>query len=203
MPPSHPLSLAPETPRAPEANERESGEGRTEERTRRLRTTVIAHHGLVWRSLRRFGVPEVRVDDAVSHVFDVLMRKLDGVVVGKEQAFLVQVCAHVASELRRADARRARVEERAERASEPPSPEEIVQQRQARAMLDEVLEEIDEDARTVFVLHELEQWTAAKIAESLEIPAGTVASRLRRGREQFERGALKARRRLERGEGQP
>jgi RNA polymerase sigma-70 factor (ECF subfamily) len=42
------------------------------------------------------------------------------------------------------------------------------------------------DLRAVFVLYELEQLTSAEIAELLQIPPGTVASRLRRARESFE-----------------
>jgi RNA polymerase sigma-70 factor (ECF subfamily) len=167
----------------------------------RLRAAVVGNHALVWRTLRRFGVSTARVDEAVSHVFDVLTRRLDDVVPGKEAAFLIQTASRVASEFRRSDARRARVEGQADRKSDPPSPEELFERRQARAMLDEVLEGIEPDARAVFVLHELEQLTAARIAELLDIPPGTVASRLRRGREQFEQAAVRLRRRLA-GEGE-
>jgi RNA polymerase sigma-70 factor (ECF subfamily) len=41
------------------------------------------------------------------------------------------------------------------------------------------------DLRAVFVLFELDQVTMAEIAEILDIPAGTVASRLRRARVAF------------------
>jgi RNA polymerase sigma-70 factor (ECF subfamily) len=164
----------------------------------RLRAVVVGQHAFVWRMLRRFGVSALRVDEAVSRVFDVLTRRLDEVLPGKEQAFLVQVCTRVASELRRSDARRARVEDLAAQAatSDAPSPEELLEQHQARALLDEVLDELAPDARLVFVLHEMEQWTAARIAVALRIPPGTVASRLRRGREQFEEAASQLRRRL-------
>ena len=171
----------------------------------RLRTVIVEQHAVVWRMLRRFGVSELRVDEAVSHVFDVMARRLDDVVPGKEQVFLIQVCARVASEFRRGDARRARVEEQsaAEGTQEAPSPEELFERHEARALLDEVLAVIEPDARAVFVLHEMEQWTALRIAESLGIPPGTVASRLRRGREQFERAAAQLRRRLAEKGGTP
>jgi RNA polymerase sigma-70 factor, ECF subfamily len=172
--------------------------GATPLKAARLRTLIVEQHAVVWRMLRRFGVSTMRVDEAVSHVFDVMARRLDDIVVGKEQAFLIQVCARVASEFRRGDARRARIEDQSavEGAYESPSPEELFERHEARALLDEVLEEIEPDARAVFVLHEMEQWTAIRIAESLGIPPGTVASRLRRGREQFERAAAQLRRRL-------
>ena len=38
----------------------------------------------------------------------------------------------------------------------------------------------------MFVLYEIEGQTMTAIAELLGVPTGTVASRLRRGREQFE-----------------
>jgi RNA polymerase sigma-70 factor, ECF subfamily len=164
----------------------------------RLRAIVIGQHAVVWRMLRRFGVSTARVDEAVSRVFDVLARRLGDVVPGKEQAFLVQVSARVASELRRADVRRARVEDLAAgEQPEVPSPEQLFEQHEARAMLDEVLDTLDPEVRAVFVLYELEQWTAARIAATLGLRPGTVASRLKRARDQFEHAAAQLRRRLE------
>ncbi|MFT3771354.1 MAG: sigma factor-like helix-turn-helix DNA-binding protein [Minicystis sp.] len=45
------------------------------------------------------------------------------------------------------------------------------------------------DLRAVFVLFELEQATMAEIAAMLDLPPGTVASRLRRAREHFQAAA--------------
>jgi RNA polymerase sigma-70 factor (ECF subfamily) len=42
------------------------------------------------------------------------------------------------------------------------------------------------DLRVVFTLHELEEMSMSEIAELVGIPAGTVASRLRRARQDFE-----------------
>lgn len=168
------------------------------ERAVRLRNTVVEHHALVWRSLRRFGVSPLRVDEAVSRVFDVLVRRLDEIEIGKEAAFLVQVAVRTASEFRRVDARRAQIEGHgAEALEDSPSPEELFEKHEARALLDRVLDAIDADARAVFVLHEIEQATLASIAEILEIPLGTAKSRLRRGREQFEQAAEELRQRIE------
>jgi RNA polymerase sigma-70 factor (ECF subfamily) len=51
----------------------------------------------------------------------------------------------------------------------------------------------------VFVLHEIEQQTAPQIAEALGLALGTVASRLRRAREDFSArlARFQARRRFE------
>lgn len=73
---------------------------------------------------------------------------------------------------------------------------ERTEQLQARAMLDEVLDTLPLDLRTVLVLHELEEMECSEIAELLDIPTGTVASRLRRAREKFEVAAESMRARL-------
>ena len=52
-------------------------------------------------------------------------------------------------------------------------------------VLGRLLDQLEPDLRTTFVLFELEELTMAEIAGALEIPPGTVASRLRRAREQF------------------
>lgn len=162
----------------------------------RLRRFIESHHALLWRSVRRFGVPSNRTDEAVSRVIDVVMRRLGEIAPEKEQAFAIQVCVRVASEFRRAEQARVRNQVATpieELASAAPSPEELLEQKQCRAMLDKVLNTLDPDLRVVLVLHEVEQWTTAKIAESLRIPPGTAASRLRRAREQFAEAAARAR----------
>ena len=65
------------------------------------------------------------------------------------------------------------------------NPENLTNQKTARAMLDQVLEQLPLDLRTVFVLYEIEELTTDQIAETLQIASGTVASRLRRAREKF------------------
>ena len=52
-------------------------------------------------------------------------------------------------------------------------------------LCDLALSKVDPDLAEVFVLFEVEGLSSPEIAASLEIPLGTVASRLRRAREQF------------------
>jgi RNA polymerase sigma-70 factor (ECF subfamily) len=68
-----------------------------------------------------------------------------------------------------------------------------------RAWLDVVLDGLPEESRTVLVLVDIEEQTMAEAATMLGLPPGTVASRLRRGRELFERGANELRAKLEGG----
>ena len=74
-----------------------------------------------------------------------------------------------------------------------PNPEQTTERREARKLLDEILDEMDDDPREVFVLFELEATPRAEIAALLDVPEGTCASRLRRAREQFEASAKRMR----------
>jgi RNA polymerase sigma-70 factor (ECF subfamily) len=60
-------------------------------------------------------------------------------------------------------------------------------------ILDRLLATLDEDKREVFVLAEIEQMTAAQIAEIVEANVNTVASRLRTARQEFEKALLRFR----------
>jgi RNA polymerase sigma-70 factor, ECF subfamily len=154
----------------------------------RLRLVVESSFDLLWRTLRRLGVPEAEVDDAVQRVFLVAARKLDEIEPGKERSFLFSVALRVASDARRTVKRRHEAgDEGLEAMVEPGAgPEDQASQKQARARLDEVLDAMPLELRTVFVLFELEEMQTAEIAALLEIPTGTVASRLRRAREDFQ-----------------
>jgi RNA polymerase sigma-70 factor (ECF subfamily) len=154
---------------------------------RRIAVLVANHHGLVWRSLRRLGVSEADADDAAQQVFLVAHRRLDDIAPESERAFLLQTALRVA-----ADFRRTRDRRREEPGHELPTlidttadSEELLDRRRARAMLDRALGAMPMDLRTVFVLFEIEELTMAEISHVVEIPAGTVASRLRRAREVF------------------
>ena len=58
-------------------------------------------------------------------------------------------------------------------------------ERAAIQLCDLALSKVDPDLAEVFVMFELEGLSSPEIAASLEIPLGTVASCLRRAREQF------------------
>lgn len=142
-----------------------------------------------WRSLRRLGVPQAEVDDCTQQVFLVAARKLDDIQPGSERAYLFSTALRVASDARRRRTRRREVnEEDAAEALDPaPDPEQVADQRRARALLDEVLDEMPLDLRVPFVLFELEEMPTAEIAALLDVPVGTAASRLRRAREEFQK----------------
>jgi RNA polymerase sigma-70 factor (ECF subfamily) len=160
----------------------------------RLRSIIDEHFEVTWRFLRRLGIPESEVDDAMQEVVLVLARKLEAVRPGSERAFLLSTAFRVASGLRRQWKRRREVGEEplAELVGQEPSPESEATRRRERLLLDRVLRELPIDVRAVFVLYELEEMTMAEIASALGLAQGTVASRLRRGRRIFEELAARA-----------
>jgi RNA polymerase sigma-70 factor (ECF subfamily) len=162
-----------------------------------LRDAVREHHAFVWRSVRRLGVPETDVEDAAQRVFLVLAKNLEQVDPAKLRSYLFGVAMRVAANERRAAkarAGRSTSDGDADRVPCGSTPaDEALDRRRARVLLDEILDDLDEDLRSVFVLHELEHMTMADIAEVLAIPAGTAASRLRRARAEIEQHALRLR----------
>lgn len=164
----------------------------------RLRRVVTDDYGFLWRSLRRLGVPEADADDGAQRVLGVLARRIHEVAPGAERAFLFQTALRVASEMRRSQ-RRSRLtlsdDEPEEPVDDAPGPDAVLEQREARRLLGEALDAIEIELAAVFILFELEELTTAEIARLLEIPAGTVSTRLRRAREDFKRAVLRLRRR--------
>jgi RNA polymerase sigma-70 factor, ECF subfamily len=156
----------------------------------RFRFMIDQNYDFIWRSIRRLGVAERNVDDAVQHVFWVASQKIDQIEVGSERSFLFRTAAGVAANERRSATNRRHqvcdVNDLALHADASPDPEELMRIKHARAQLDLVIGAMDPELGSVFVLFELEGMTGAEIAKVLEIAPGTVASRLRRAREFFE-----------------
>jgi RNA polymerase sigma-70 factor (ECF subfamily) len=154
----------------------------------RLAMALETNFALVWRSLRRFGVPEADVDDAAQQAFITLAGRLAEITPGAERSFLLGTCQRLAANQRRKLARRPEVadEEPDRRVGRGLDPEQAMLEKQRRHKLDQGLAALPLEQRTVFVLFELEGFGLREIAESLGIPLGTVTSRLRRAREKFE-----------------
>jgi RNA polymerase sigma-70 factor (ECF subfamily) len=160
-----------------------------------IQRLVELHANFVWSSLRRLGLPEHLVDDATQQVFLVASNKLDRIEPGSERAFLFATLANVAAHARRklARGREDPYAEDHEAIDTAPLADDMLAERQARKLLDEVLDALPTDLRTVFVLYELEELSAPEIASLLDLPLGTVSSRLRRGREEFQKAAKRVR----------
>jgi RNA polymerase sigma-70 factor (ECF subfamily) len=154
----------------------------------RLRAGLERYFNLMWRSLRRLGVPAADVDDAAQQVFLTFAERLPEIPVESERSFLFGTCMRVAANTRRHRAYAVEVPSASLEAGSDPAqtPEAALEAKQRREVLDRALDALPLDQRTVFVLFELEGFSLPEIAQTLEIPLGTATSRLRRARLAFE-----------------
>jgi RNA polymerase sigma-70 factor (ECF subfamily) len=153
----------------------------------RLAALAEDHFAYVWRLLRRLGLSDADADDGAQHAFLVASRRLDDIEPGRERAFLYKAAVHTAYKQRRAELRRR--EEDLDQIALPaadPGVEELVDRRRAREILDAIVGTMPLELRVVFVLYEIDGLRTTEIADVVGIPLGTVASRLRRARADFE-----------------
>lgn len=140
--------------------------------------------------LHRLGVHEPDIDDTVQEVFMVAHQK-GGYSPGpaRPRTWLAAIAVRLAAASRRSRARRredydtvaleaARVEGR-----NPASAAEIAE---SLLRVQQALDRVDVDHRAVFVLYEMEGESCDAIAAALEVPVGTVYSRLHHARRRFQ-----------------
>lgn len=151
--------------------------------------------GFVWRTVRRLGVRERDVEDACQEVFLVVHRKIDGLEADPSlEAWLFAICRRVAAaHRRRASTRHERDELTA--TNEPsvaPNQSDALQRREARALLEAALDELDDPKREVFILFELERQPMTRVAELVGCPLKTAYARLYAARGQVEKSVRRA-----------
>jgi RNA polymerase sigma-70 factor (ECF subfamily) len=154
----------------------------------RLERIFNQNYRLVWRVVRRLGLPRDAADDAAQQVFLIAAERLDDIAPTSERAFVFATALRVARTASRKRARELCSAEGDRSVSPWPCPDELADQKRAREILDAALKQMSLDLRTVFVLFELEGFTTPEVADVLQIPLGTAASRLRRAREKFRKG---------------
>jgi RNA polymerase sigma-70 factor (ECF subfamily) len=159
----------------------------------------------VWRLLRRIGLSSADADDATQQVFLVAARRSAEVRGQSPRPFLYGTALRVAANARRTLRRRRDVPSEAVHAAVAgePLPDELLEQRRQRELLDALLSQMPPELRRVLVLAEIEQLTAKQIAELEGLPAGTVASRLRRARSTFNDLLVRSQRRSPARGGRP
>jgi RNA polymerase sigma-70 factor, ECF subfamily len=154
----------------------------------RLVAIISEHFDGAWLFARRLGVHEGDLDDVMQEVGTIVAARLDAITAGSEKSFVFGTVFRVASEARRRRARRHEVDEElaADTVDGADRPDQVHERREARELLDHILEAMPLDLRAVFVLFEIEERSQVEIAEILSLPVGTVASRMRRARDDFD-----------------
>jgi RNA polymerase sigma-70 factor, ECF subfamily len=147
----------------------------------------------VWRAARRLGVSSASIDDVVQETFLVVYRRLDEERSSSLRTWLYGILLHMVRNHRRSLRRKSPhltggppVDPDAVADSADVGPEASAQKAEAARTLHTLLQGLDDDKREVFVLVELEQLSAAAVAEVLDVKLNTVYSRLRLAREEFE-----------------
>lgn len=152
----------------------------------RLERIFNAHHAAVWRALRRRGLTPEAAEDATQETFLLAAERLGDIQPDRERAFLIGTAVRVAHTLGRKTVRWELDEDMDQRFS---TIRDTSETRADVQLCDLVLSKVDPELVEVFVLYEIEELTSPEIATLLEIPLGSVASRLRRAREQFRSAA--------------
>jgi RNA polymerase sigma-70 factor, ECF subfamily len=151
------------------------------------------YFSFVWRMARRLGVSDDALDDVCQEVFVVVHRRLaefEGRSSLKTWVFGILhnvVLVHQRSLGRKSPAHRsaAPLVDPETLVDGAASPHEQLSNAQAGAIAQRLLDELDEDKRTVLVLVELEEMSVAEVAEALGTNLNTTHARLRAARKQF------------------
>ena len=141
----------------------------------------------VWRPLKYQAVAERDLDDVSQEVFLVVFRKLAELDDrGPIRPWIYGVCLRVASDYRRRASHRREVlvPEAPDDAIEPAAATEL-ERSDAREQLTAMIQRLDEDKRSVLVLHEIENLPMTEVALVLQCPLKTAYSRLAAARKQM------------------
>jgi len=155
----------------------------------RLERMFRAHHELIWRTLRRLGLSADLAADTTQQAYLIAAERLGDIRMGSERAFLFSTAIGLArTNFRRSQ--RCQLQSDMDLHVDPGiRAEQVTNRCSAVELMDRVFAKTDPDLVTVFVLFELEGLSAPEIAQLVDIPVGTVASRLRRARATFRAAA--------------
>jgi len=154
---------------------------------------LFAEHGeFIANVIRRLAGPGSHVDDLVQETFVVAHRKRHRFDPERAapRTWLYGIAANLCRRHHRSAHRLARLRARlvTEQTDEPaPAPDQEVLRRQQAAVVHEALARLPFKQREVFSLYELHNLDGASIAAMLDIPEGTVWTRLHHARKRFER----------------
>ena len=140
----------------------------------------------VWRVLARLGVPSASVEDVVHDVFLTAHRKWSDYDPARPaRAWLFGIAYRKAADHRALKRYRHEVSDD-DAAAEVAAPSaSSSDRRDAIKVLEMALAQMSDDARAVFVMHELEERAVPEIAELMGTPVPTAYTRLRSARQTF------------------
>lgn len=139
------------------------------------------------------GVPAADLPDVAQEVFLVVHRRLPHFEQrSRMTTWLFTICLHAARDRRRKAHVRHEVPHAELEAEDPgQGPAAQLEHSDDLALFEAGLDSMNIDQRAVFLLFEIEGERSEDIARALQIPLGTVYSRLRLAREAFRRGVTR------------
>ena len=151
----------------------------------------VAEFSWVCRTLRRLGVRQNDLEDAAQQVFVSVHEKFESYDRARPvRPWLAAFAYRVASNQNRlARHRREVLEEVGPDSPDEIDPEKALDEKQIRDRVLKALDHVELERRAVLVMHDIDAFTAAEIAEALGVPLNTVYSRLRVARQEL-RAAL-------------
>lgn len=155
-----------------------------------MREVFDAHAPFLHRTVLSLGIRAADAEDLCQEVLLIVHRRLGDFRGGSLRAWLYGICVRVVSDhRRRAHVRReVPTETIQDRPLEAVQADELDQRRAERRLL-AVLDDLDDDKQTAFVLYEIEELTIKEVAEVLGCPLQTAYSRLQVAR-QYVRNAF-------------
>ena len=144
------------------------------------------HFDYVWRAARTLAGRGL-ADDITQEVFLLLRRKLEDYDGTSLRAWLYGLTRNVARNALRGQGRRDRRHRTAMRAVPPDATHRWVEIHEAADLMERFLSRLPPPQREAFMLKELEELTAAEIAEAIGVPLQTVYSRVRAAKSELER----------------
>jgi RNA polymerase sigma-70 factor (ECF subfamily) len=144
----------------------------------------------VWNLLARLGVRDADLEDQLHEVFIIVHRRAPTFdTPSAAKGYLGSICRKLAANYRRTASHRLETPDAEAGVREPGAkgggPEDAALLREAATSLTSVLDALSDDKRLVFVMFEIELRSADEIASELDIPVGTVHSRLHAARREF------------------
>jgi RNA polymerase sigma-70 factor (ECF subfamily) len=151
----------------------------------RVHRAVRQHYAGLWRFLRRMGLPPHQADDVAQTTILVALEALSRIVMGSERAFLYATAVRLVYGIRRRSQREVASADVDQGTSPCPLPDDLLQQKRVRDLVDALLERIERKSRAVFVHFELDGFTIPEISTALDISPEAASSRLRKARKQL------------------
>jgi RNA polymerase sigma-70 factor, ECF subfamily len=164
-----------------------------------IRSIYDAHGDFIWLSLQRLGVQPADMDDVAQEVFMIVHRRLDSFDRKTRLAtWLFGICLRVAANYRRRSRARHEVlagDAHDDRPSTLVAADDLLARREERHFAEWALSHLDVEKRATFVMFEVESLACEEIAKIMNVPLGTVYSRLHAARRQIEKVIARGRRR--------